>query len=150
MALLYYCSGLFLYFDGQMKRSRILIIQQTRKLKLALSLCGSLVMVSFLAGCDVQRRKSDAELGLDPQQIAGRRIYDNYCDRCHAPYSSRGRQGPSMKGVFQRPYLPMSGMPANDDRVTDIVRLGRNKMPGYAQVLSQQQINDLLAYLHTL
>jgi mono/diheme cytochrome c family protein len=150
MALLYYCSGLFLYFDRQMKRSRILIIQQTRKLKLALSLCGSLVMVSFLAGCDVQRRKSDAELGLDPQQIAGRRIYDNYCDRCHAPYSSRGRQGPSMKGVFQRPYLPMSGMPANDDRVTDIVRLGRNKMPGYAQVLSQQQINDLLAYLHTL
>jgi len=148
--LLYYCSGLFLYFDGQMKRSRILIIQQSRKLKLALSLCGSLVMVSFLAGCDVQRRKSDAELGLDPQQIAGRRIYDNYCDRCHAPYSSRGRQGPSMKGVFQRPYLPMSGMPANDDRVTDIVRLGRNKMPGYAQVLSQQQINDLLAYLHTL
>jgi mono/diheme cytochrome c family protein len=104
----------------------------------------------FLASCDVQRRKSDAELGLNPQQIAGRHIFDNYCDRCHAPYSSRGRQGPSMKGVFQRQYLPMSGMPANDDRVTDIVRLGRNKMPGYAPVLNQQQINDLLAYLHTL
>ena len=104
----------------------------------------------FLAGCDLQRRKSDEELGLNPQQIAGRRVYDNYCDRCHAPYSSRGRQGPSMQSVFQRKYLPMSGMPANDDRVTDIVRLGRNKMPGYAQVLSQQQINDLLAYLHTL
>jgi len=28
--------------------------------------------------------------------------------------------------------------------------MGRNKMPAYAQVLSQQQINDLLAYLHTL
>jgi len=55
-----------------------------------------------------------------------------------------------MKGVFQRQYLPMSGMPANDDRVTDIVRLGRNKMPGFAQVLSPQQISDLLAYLHTL
>jgi mono/diheme cytochrome c family protein len=134
-----------------MERSRILISRQSRKLKLvAMSLCVSLVMVWFLAGCDVQRRKSDAELGLNPQQIAGRRIYDNYCDRCHAPYSSRGRQGPSMKGVFQRQYLPMSGMPANDDRATDIVRFGRNKMPGFAQVFSQQQINDLLAYLHTL
>jgi|SRR5580698_4447746 mono/diheme cytochrome c family protein len=131
-----------------MERSRILLSRQSRKL--ALSLGVSVVMASFLAGCDVQRRKSDAELGLNPQQITGRRIYDNYCDRCHAPYSSRGRQGPSMKGVFQRPYLPMSGMPANDDRVTDIVRLGRNKMPSFAQVLSQQQINDLLAYLHTL
>ena len=119
-----------------------------RNLKL-IAVC-FLFSIVVLTGCDVQRRKSDAELGLNPQQIAGRRIYDNYCDRCHAPYSSRGRQGPSMKGVFQRQYLPMSGMPANDDRVTDIVRMGRNKMPGYAQVLSQQQINDLLAYLHTL
>ncbi|HWY55566.1 MAG TPA: cytochrome c [Terriglobales bacterium] len=114
------------------------------------ALCLSVVSLLSLPGCDVQRRKSDVELGLNPQQIAGRRIYDNYCDRCHAPYSSRGRQGPSMKGVFSRQYLPMSGMPANDDRVTDVVRLGRNKMPGYAQVLNQQQINDLLAYLHTL
>jgi mono/diheme cytochrome c family protein len=113
----------------------------------ALCLCVSVVS---LVGCEVQRRKSDAELGLNPQQVAGRRIYDNYCDRCHAPYSSRGRQGPGMQGVFQRQYLPMSGMPANDDRVTDIIRLGRNKMPGYGQALNQQQINDLLAYLHTL
>ena len=118
-------------------------------------LSGASVVIAVLSllaftACDVERRKSDAELGLNPQQAAGRKLYDNYCDRCHAPYSSRGRQGPSMKGVFRRQYLPMSGMPANDDRVTDVVRLGRNKMPGYAQVLNQQQINDLLAYLHTL
>ena len=136
-----------------MEQSRILI---SRKCKIenpkrfALCLCVSVVSLWSLSACDVQRRKSDAELGLNPQQIAGRRIYDNYCDRCHAPYSSRGRQGPSMKGVFQRQYLPMSGMPANDERVTDVIRLGRNKMPGYAQVLNQQQTNDLLAYLHTL
>src|SRR5271157_1496519 len=136
-----------------MERSRIPIRRRLRSEnpKLFVLFLGfSAVMLCSLGGCDVQRRKSDAELGLSPQQIVGRRIYDNYCDRCHAPYSSRGRQGPSMKGVFQRQYLPMSGMPANDDRVTDIVRLGRNKMPGYAQVLNQQQINDLLAYLHTL
>jgi mono/diheme cytochrome c family protein len=151
MALLYYCSGLISGFDGQMEQFRIHLFKReirTRNLKL-FAVC-FLFSIVVLTGCDVQRRKSDAELGLNPQQVAGRRIYDNYCDRCHAPYSSRGRQGPSMKGVFQRQYLPMSGMPANDDRVTDIVRMGRNKMPAYAQVLSQQQINDLLAYLHTL
>jgi mono/diheme cytochrome c family protein len=124
---------------------------KTGKLKLfAVQFCAFALMATFLAGCDAQRRQSDAELGLNSQQAAGRRVYDNYCDRCHAPYSSRGRQGPSMKDVFKRQYLPMSGMPANDDRVTDIVRLGRNKMPGFAPVLSQQQISDLLAYLHTL
>jgi mono/diheme cytochrome c family protein len=114
------------------------------------SLGFAVILLATLTGCDIQRRKSDAELGLNPQQAVGRRIYDNYCDRCHAPYSSRGRQGPSMKGIFKRQYLPASGMPANDDRVSDVVRLGRDKMPAYGQVLDQQQINDLLAYLHTL
>jgi mono/diheme cytochrome c family protein len=103
-----------------------------------------------LAGCDVERRKSDAELGLNPQQAAGRKIYDNYCDRCHEPYSSRGRKGPSLKGVFRRQYLSESGLPANDERMTDIVKYGRAKMEGFGQVMTAQQIKDLLAYLHTL
>lgn len=103
-----------------------------------------------LVGCDIQRRKSDAELGLNAQQSAGRKIYDSQCDRCHEPYSTRGKKGPGLKGVFQNKYLPISGLPANDDRVTDIIRLGRKEMPGYSQTLSQQDIDELLAYMHTL
>jgi len=103
-----------------------------------------------LAGCDVERRKSDAELGLNPQQAAGRKLYDNYCDRCHEPYSSHGKKGPSLKGVFKRQYLSQSGLPANDERMTDIVKYGRAKMEGFGQVMTDQQIKDLLAYLHTL
>jgi len=103
-----------------------------------------------LAACDVERRKTDAELGLNPQQAAGRKIYNANCDRCHEPYSTRGKKGPGLKGVFQNKYLPISGLPANDERVTDIVRLGRKEMPGYSQTLNQQDIDDLLAYMHTL
>ena len=100
--------------------------------------------------CDVERRKSDAELGLNPQQAAGRKIYDAECDRCHEPYSTRGKKGPGLKGVFQHKYLSLSGLPANDERVSNIIRLGRNEMPGYSQKLSEQDIQNLLAYLHTL
>jgi len=100
--------------------------------------------------CDVERRKSDAELGLNAQQAAGRRIYDAQCDRCHEPYSTRGKKGPGLKGVFQKKFLSLSGLPANDERVTDIIRLGRNSMPGYSQTLNAQDIQDLLAYMHTL
>ena len=104
----------------------------------------------ILSGCDVQRRKSDVELGLNPQQSAGRKIYDSHCDRCHEAYSTRGKKGPGLKGIFQQKYLSLSGLPANDERVSDIIRLGRNQMPGYSQTLSSQDIQDLLAYLHTL
>lgn len=103
-----------------------------------------------LLGCEVERRKSDAELGLNPQQISGRHIFDQYCQRCHSAYSSKNRKGPSLQGVFKHQYLSQSGLPANDDRVSDIIRMGRNKMEGFNQVLTQDQINDLLAYLHTL
>lgn len=106
-------------------------------------------MVTSLA-CDVERRRSDAELGLNAQQASGRRVYDAECDRCHQPYSTRGRKGPGLKGIFQRKYLSLSGLPANDDRVSDIIRVGRNEMPGFSQKLNQQEIQDLLVYLHTL
>jgi mono/diheme cytochrome c family protein len=52
--------------------------------------------------------------------------------------------------MFQKDYLPLSGLPANDERVGDIIKYGRSKMPAYGQVLTQSQIDDLLAYLHTL
>jgi mono/diheme cytochrome c family protein len=110
----------------------------------------ALAALVVLAGCDVERRKSDAELGLDPQQSAGRKIYDNYCDRCHRPYSTKGKKGPGLKGVFKNKFLPQTGLPANDERVTDIIRNGRPDMPGYNQVLTAQDIQQLLAYLHTL
>jgi mono/diheme cytochrome c family protein len=103
-----------------------------------------------LAGCDMERRKSDAELGLNPQEASGRKIYDNYCDRCHRPDSTRGKKGPGLKGVFQHQFLPQTGLPANDERVTDIIRNGRPDMPGYSQVMSAQDMQDLLAYMHTL
>jgi len=110
----------------------------------------ALLFLGTLAGCDVERRRSDSELGLNPQQAAGRKTYDSSCDRCHRPYSTKGRKGPGLKGVFQHPYLPLSGLPANDDRVSEIIRYGRHEMPGYSQTLSAEDLQDLLAYLHTL
>jgi mono/diheme cytochrome c family protein len=116
------------------------------RIRVLLVLCA----VITWAGCDIERRKSDAELGLNPQQASGRKLYDNNCDRCHRPYSTKGKKGPGLKGVFQHQYLSQTGLPANDDRVSEIIRNGRKDMPGYSQVLSQQDMLDLLAYLHTL
>ncbi len=122
-------------------RSRLLVVSMLSMVAFALIL---------LAGCEAERRKSDAELGLNAQQSAGRKLYDEYCDRCHNPYSTRGRQGPGLKGVFRNQYLAVSGIPANDARVGEIIRIGRGKMEGFSNVLTQQQLDDLLAYMHTL
>jgi mono/diheme cytochrome c family protein len=122
----------------------------SKSARLFLCVLAGTLFLCILGGCDVQRLKSDAELGLNAQQAEGRKLYDNYCDRCHEPYSSHGKKGPSLKGVFKQQYLPLSGLPANDARVTEIVKFGRSKMEGFGQVMTDQQIQDLLAYLHTL
>jgi mono/diheme cytochrome c family protein len=121
-----------------------------RTARLVSAVLASTLWLTMNLACDLERRKSDAELGLNAQQAAGRKIYDSECGRCHEPYSTRGKKGPGLKGVFQHKYLSLSGLPANNERVTDIVRLGRNEMPAYSQKLSQQELEDLLAYLHTL
>ena len=109
----------------------------------------TLITITIFAACDAEPRKTDAELGLNPQQAYGRRVYDARCAECHYAYSKRDLRGPSLAGLFKRPFMK-NGMPANDDRVTDIILLGRAKMPAFQQKLTQQQLEALMAYLHTL
>jgi mono/diheme cytochrome c family protein len=109
----------------------------------------TLLFLIVLGACDAEPRKTDAELGLNPQQAAGRRVYDARCAECHYAYSTRNLRGPSLHGLFKKQFMT-SGIPANDDRVTDIIVLGRAKMPAFQNKLTQQQLDDLMAYLHTL
>jgi mono/diheme cytochrome c family protein len=115
-----------------------------RKTLLALLLLGALV------GCQKDKSSwTDAQLGLTPQQARGRRSYEARCANCHEAYLDRPRNGPSMMGLYQKKYLP-SGAPTNDERVRDALLLGRPNMPGYRGVMSPQELEDLMAYLHTL
>jgi mono/diheme cytochrome c family protein len=119
-------------------------------LKSAVVLSVPVVILVSLTGCTAERRKSDVELGLNPRQAAGRRVFDDRCARCHEAYSSRGKKGPGLAGLFNQQYLSKSGLPANDEQIGDIVRDGRTDMPAYGDVLTQKQMEDLMAYLHTL
>lgn len=117
-------------------------------LRPALWLAAAVALLA-LSGCQAERRKSDAELGLNPTQAMGRNVFDANCARCHEPYSSRGLHGPSLHNVYKKQYLP-SGMPANDERITEVIIRGRAKMPAFGSTLSSPQIDALLAYLKTL
>ena len=109
----------------------------------------AIAFVLALVACDAEPHKNDAQLGLNPQQVRGRCVWEQHCQECHYAYVSRGLRGPSMQGLFRKPYMP-SGIPANDDRVRDVIQLGRSKMPAFGRILTPQQLDDLLAYLHTL
>jgi mono/diheme cytochrome c family protein len=116
-----------------------------------LSLLAAVVLAAGgLVACNGEtRRKSDQELGLTTEQARGRRVYEAKCEACHDPYSGNGRNGPSLRGIYRKPYLP-SGIPANDERVSEIIVSGKSKMPGLGTSISEAQLQDLLTYLKTL
>ncbi len=102
-----------------------------------------------LAGCRPALPPGKPVSQLSSQEASGYAVYQQQCARCHNAYDPRGYHGPSLMGVFRKPYLP-SGAPANDDRVTAVILHGRDMMPAFGNVVDQQQLQDLLAYLHTL
>jgi len=86
---------------------------------------------------------------LTPQEAAGHEVYQARCARCHYANTTRGLNGPGLQALYKQPYMP-SGAPANDERIRSVIVHGRNMMPGYADVLNDQQLDNLMAYLHTL
>ncbi len=119
-------------------------------MKPAISLLLSLALLACALGCGKDpSQETDAELGLNAQQSAGRAVFTAYCASCHYAYSSSGLKGPGLKKLFKKTYLP-SGLPANDRFVEQTILGGRGMMPAEGDTLSQQQLDDLMAYLHTL
>jgi len=110
----------------------------------------ALAFLAFSGGCsDDNSSKSDAELGLNAQQASGRHIYQQTCAPCHDAHSVPGENGPSLQGLFKKTFLP-SGLPANERFVRQTILNGRNMMPAAASALTPQQLDDLVAYLHTI
>jgi mono/diheme cytochrome c family protein len=109
-----------------------------------------IALVACLAGCGGDSSgKSDAQLGLNAQQAAGRHLYQQSCAPCHDTHSVPGQNGPHLKGLLKKQFLP-SGLPANERFVRQTILNGRNMMPAVGVSLTPQELDDLLAYLHTL
>jgi mono/diheme cytochrome c family protein len=91
---------------------------------------------------------------LTPQEARGYRVFQQNCATCHNATSQRALHGPGLQAIMKEPYLP-SGQPANDERVTAVILHGHGTMPALGNQFSgspvaDQQLTDLLAYLHTI
>jgi mono/diheme cytochrome c family protein len=111
----------------------------------------TLVSILCLNGCRSTPPPTPLDQ-LNAQQTHGHTVFAAHCSQCHYDREAGPLHGPSLRGVFKKPYLP-SGAPANDERVTETILHGRNLMPAQPDLdpqMNPQDLNDLLAYLHTL
>jgi len=86
---------------------------------------------------------------LTPQQAEGKHLYQVRCAHCHQDNDlALKKVPPDLHGLFDSKLLP-SGIPATDATVASNVLKGRGMMPGFAGRFTQEQMDALLAYLHT-
>jgi mono/diheme cytochrome c family protein len=109
----------------------------------------ALLALLLLSGCKQPLSSSKPLAQLSPHELAGHEVFVSHCATCHYANSEEGLNGPGLEGLFRKPYLP-SGGAANDTRVTAVILRGRGMMPPLGNTLTDQELADLLAYLHTL
>jgi mono/diheme cytochrome c family protein len=79
-----------------------------------------------------------------------RELFQLNCAPCHeAANLDLKKQPPKLEGLFQSKRLP-SGAPATDEQVRKTIIQGIGTMPAFDQRLSDEDVNDLVKYLHQL
>lgn len=78
----------------------------------------------------------------------GKEVFEQ-CGVCHSATTDQKKMGPSLKGVYKRPKLA-NGQAPSDASILAMVNKGKGSMPAFADVLSNEEKTDLLAYLKTL
>jgi mono/diheme cytochrome c family protein len=86
---------------------------------------------------------------LTDQQAEGKHLYEVRCAHCHRDNDlGLHKPPPDLHSVFRNAKLP-SGAPATDDEVRRVVLAGKGVMPAFNGRFTDEQMNALLAYLHT-
>ena len=107
---------------------------------------GAIACVLLATGCK-PLPPSKPSSQWTPAEARGASVFQAKCARCHYPTSTKGLNGPGLQAITKVKAMP-SGAPPTDERMTHVIVEGRTMMP--ATLLSNDQLSDLLAYLHTL
>ena len=78
----------------------------------------------------------------------GKEVFQQ-CATCHDPDSDEKKIGPGLKGLFKKDKLT-SGKKPTEANVRARIDEGGAGMPPYKELLSDQEKDDLIAYLKTL
>jgi cytochrome c6 len=78
----------------------------------------------------------------------GKAVFENNCADCHYPDSRDVKVGPGLQGVKEG-KLP-DGRAATHDKLLDIINTGPAEMPSFKDRISEQEKEDVVAYVLTL
>ncbi len=78
----------------------------------------------------------------------GKEVFEQ-CAVCHSADTTEKKVGPGLKGLFAKAKME-TGKKPTDANVRAKIEEGGNGMPEYKEMLTAEEKNNLMAYLHTL
>jgi mono/diheme cytochrome c family protein len=109
-------------------------------------LAGAAGLTAMMAGCR-SLPASKPEALWTVQEGRGAIVFNQKCAKCHYPTTTRGLHGPGLQAMTKIKAMP-SGAPPTDERIIQTIVRGHGLMPGTQ--ITDDQLTDLMAYLHTL
>jgi mono/diheme cytochrome c family protein len=80
--------------------------------------------------------------------VRGKVVFENNCAECHQSDSKDETIGPGLKGLKEG-KLP-DGRKATHDQLLDIINTGPAEMTAFKDVLTEQEKEDVVAFVMTL
>ena len=83
----------------------------------------------------------------------GRVAYFKHCVACHSPDTDEYVAGLAMKDYFNNPPTELSDgtiFPRTDEAIRELIEKGTKNMPPLVKGITPQELDDILAYMHTL
>ncbi len=82
-------------------------------------------------------------VGADDPVAAGKTVYDRYCMGCHGPAGEGMMPGMPNFALGER-------LNTTDRDLAERIRQGNGVMPGFAGILSDREIENVVLYLRSL
>jgi mono/diheme cytochrome c family protein len=80
-----------------------------------------------------------------PKVRAGEETFQKTCMQCHATVEGQVSFGPNLHAMMKPPHPRKTAA-----EVKILLKNGKGKMPAFGDKLTQPDVDNLLAYLHTL
>jgi len=118
---------------------------------LGIAALGTSLAVGGAGWAQTKSTKKAAPAKVDAAAVGrGKDLFQQKCSTCHNDTSDAKKIGPGLKGLNKRGTFTVNNNKVTDETLKTWIENGDSLMPPFKDVIDDNQIKDVIAYVRTL
>lgn len=138
------------HFVGGIQQVGLEIIGGDVKPKYFVLGMAALAMAGVIFAQDPPAKTAPKKTAAKGSATKGKDVFEQKCSMCHNADSDAKKIGPGLKGISKRGTFTVNNNKVTDENLKNWIENGDSLMPPFKDVLDEQQIKDVIAYVKTL